>query len=358
MKLTDVFTSAAIAAAFNTYAQDSNRPPLLGQSFFPPRKKAGLDLKFIKGSKGAPVALRASAFDTMAPVRDRIGINVLNDQMPFFKDSYLIKEEDRQQILRAADSNDPYARAVLSHIYDDTNGLIYGAEVVPERMIWQLLSAADGHPRISISINGEPKEFDYDPDNSFQENNYTALTGAKMWTNYANATPIEDMETAADTIRKKTGVAPAYAVMTTKTLNDIKQCKSVQGYIIAAKGTGVARITKESVKELIRSELKMEVIVYDNVFCTEVGGTVQKYIPDNVVSLLSPGFAGYTWFGTAPAEADKNADIKCDVTIVDTGIAVEVVSKSDPHQTQILASEIVLPSFEGIDNCYILRTAT
>ena len=144
MKLTDIFNAASIAFNWNTYVADSNEPPYIGEGFFPAKKKAGLDLKFIKGSSGLPISLQESAFDAHARLRDRIGISTFQTEMPFFREGFLISEQDRQDILRAQESNDPYALQALQRIYDDSQELIRGANVVPERMRMQLLAPADG----------------------------------------------------------------------------------------------------------------------------------------------------------------------------------------------------------------------
>ena len=61
MDLRAFFTPAAIAAQWNEVA--SNSIPYLGVGLFPAKKKAGLDLSWLKGSKGLPVSLMPSAFD-------------------------------------------------------------------------------------------------------------------------------------------------------------------------------------------------------------------------------------------------------------------------------------------------------
>ena len=69
MNLRDIFTAEAIAANWTETA--SNSIPYYGAGLFPARKKAGLDLKWIRGNKGLPVSLAPSAFDaisTHAPV--------------------------------------------------------------------------------------------------------------------------------------------------------------------------------------------------------------------------------------------------------------------------------------------------
>ena len=61
MDLREVFTPAAIAANWTEVA--SNQIPYLGATLFPARKKAGLDLSWLKGSRGLPVSLMPSTFD-------------------------------------------------------------------------------------------------------------------------------------------------------------------------------------------------------------------------------------------------------------------------------------------------------
>lgn len=72
LPLKDAFTARALGIAWNNYKESLGLPPYLGRSFFGTNKKNGLDLRFIKGSKGLPVALKASNFDAQAPLRDGI----------------------------------------------------------------------------------------------------------------------------------------------------------------------------------------------------------------------------------------------------------------------------------------------
>ena len=121
---------AAIAANW-TEAQ-TNADPYLGEALFPRKQKAGLDLSWIKGSKGLPISLMPSVFDAKATFRDRIGVTRTETEMPFFREGFKIKEKDRQNILRAMDTNDPYVREILARVFDDANELIEGARVVAE----------------------------------------------------------------------------------------------------------------------------------------------------------------------------------------------------------------------------------
>ena len=50
------------------------------------------------------------------------------------------------------------------------------------------------------------------------------------------------------------------------------------------------------------------------------------------------------------------ADGKADVAIVNTGVAITTIKQQNPVHIRVLASEIVLPSFEDMDNVYVINT--
>ena len=178
MNLTELFSPVAIAARWTEAA--SNRIPYLGEGLFPANKQAGLDLKWIKGSKGVPVSLMPSAFDAKATFRDRVGVEKLETEMPLFREGYKIKERDRQDILRAQSANDPFVAAAIARIFDDAADLIEGANVVPERERMQLLFPLNGNMGISIKANGVDYTYNYDPDGSWKASNYIPLSGNSL----------------------------------------------------------------------------------------------------------------------------------------------------------------------------------
>lgn len=161
MNLLDIYKASSIATNWTEVA--SNGIPYFGSGLFPAKKKAGLDLKWFKGNKGLPVSLMPSTFDTKSTFRDRIGLSMDETEMPFFRESMLVKEADEQKIMRVTDSNDPYAIPILENIFNDARMLVDGANVVPERMIMQLLAPKGGNVGISIVANNADYTYNYDP---------------------------------------------------------------------------------------------------------------------------------------------------------------------------------------------------
>lgn len=352
MDLREVFTPAAIAANWTEVA--SNQIPYLGATLFPAKKKAGLDLKWLKGSRGLPISLMPSAFDAKATFRDRIGFDKLETEMPFFREGYKIKERDRQEMLRVQDSNDPYAMEVIAHVFDDTRDLIDGANVVPERMIMQLLFPESGTAGIAIKANGVNYTYNYDPDNAWKTSNYTALTSGDLWTAPTTADPFKAFKKVKDAIKSKTGSELTVAVMNTYTFNLMAATDAVKNRYLTKNGLSLGYLTDAEVKAIVEATSGLRIAVYDKQFRDE-SKTAKKFVPDGYVALLPDGPVGSTWYGTTPEEADLRGSSSAEVSIVNTGVAITRVVEAHPVNTNIFASEIVLPSYERMDEVACLK---
>lgn len=356
MELADLFTPAAIAASFTQ--THSNDIPYLGSSLFPARKKAGLDLSWIKGTRGLPVSLKPSAFDTKATFRDRIGVSKIATQMPFFREGYVITEKDRQEILRARDSKDPYVDAVLDHIYDDVNDLVAGAQVVPERMIMQLLAPDSGNAGIDIEANGITYKYNYDPNGTWKASNYVVVSDeTAKWNVSATADPLKDIQSMLDTVEDNKGVRPNTAIMSRTTFNYLLASEKVRSAILAQNTTANVFLTDPVVKAAVAQILGVDIVVYSKKYKDE-SGTSHQFYPDNYVTLIARGSPlGNTFYGTTPEEADLLGSGEADVSIVNTGIAIAQIVIPHPVNIQTIVSEIVLPSYEGMDTVGVLKVA-
>lgn len=354
MNIRDAYNAKAIALVNTEVA--SNKIPYLGSGLFPAKKKMGLDLKWIKTSKGLPVSLAPSNFDAVSTLRSREGFKLTETEMAFFRESMIIKEADEQEIMRVKDSTDPYAADVLSRIFDDANTLIDGANVVPERMIMQLLTPSDGSPKISIEANGVTYAYNYDPNNDYKTNNFADCTGTSTdeWNDVENSDPMDDVSVALDAVESKTGERPTIMIVSRKTMDYLKQNKKIKSAILAQNPTANIFMNDNRVKEVFSNELGINIIVYSKQYKDEAG-KAQKFYPDGFATLIPAGQLGNTWYGTTPEERTLMGSGTADVSIVNTGVAVAVTVSSDPVQTKTTASEIVLPSYERMDSTYVIK---
>ena len=337
MNIRDVYNAKAIALVQTEVA--SNRIPYLGEGLFPAKKKMGLDLKWIKTSKGLPVSLSPSNFDAVSTLRSREGFKMTETEMAFFRESMLVKEIDEQEIMRVQDAADPYAQDVLSRIFDDANTLIEGAMVVPERMIMQLLAPSDGSPKISIQADGVTYAYNYDPNNDYKTNNFAELSGeTDKWSDIENSDPLEDVSNGLDSVEAKTGERPSIMIVSRKTMDYLKQNKKIKSATLAQNVTGKRSFTNDNrVKELFSSELGVNIIVYSKQYKNEED-VVAKFYPDGFATLIPNGPLGNTWRGTTPEERTLMGSKEADVSIVNTGIAVAVTVSNDPVQTKTTVS--------------------
>lgn len=352
MKLSDVFTADAIALNYTNAA--SNAIPYLGAGFFPAQKKAGLDLKWIKGHNGLAVSLAPSNFDAKSTFRDRVGISFNETQMAFFRESMLVKEADEQEIMRVQDADDPYAQQILTNIFNDTQTLLDGANVVPERMRMQLLAPIDGKVGIEIKANNVNYTYNYDVDGSWKAGHYTKIeTETDKWSDAENCDPVRDIENVLDKQEEENGNRPEILLMSKGTFNLIKNSKKVRSGVLAQNVTANVNYTSARVQAYIQEELNVQIVIYNKQFKDEAG-VAKKFYPDNIIMFLPNGSVGQTWYGTTPEES-RGAQGGASVSVVNTGVAIAVTTTTDPVNTKTTCSEIVLPSFERMNECCALE---
>ena len=342
---------AAIAANW-TVAQ-TNADPYLGEALFPRKQKAGLDLSWIKGNKGLPISLMPSAFDAKATFRDRIGVSKLETEMPFFREGFKIKEKDRQNILRAIDSNDPYVREILARVFDDAAELLEGARVVAERERMQLLFAVNGDVGISIKANGVDYTYNYDPDGAWKSTNYFELSNNK-WTDKTNSDPLADIQTGKDAVADKGGMTRMIA-MNSNTFRTLRGNAKIMNKFITTTGVAVASASDGDIAQVLKDNLELDGIVIYNKKYRDENKATQQFVPDGYVALLPDGGLGNTYLGTTPEEADLRSAGIADVQIVDTGVALTQIVDAHPVNVNTFASEIVLPSYERMDEVALLK---
>lgn len=340
MSIFDLVKAPEIAAYWEALADQ--RAPYLGETLFPNQKKLGLNLSWLKGSSGLPVALKLSAFDVKAIPRPRIGMEKISTEMPFFKESMYIDEELRQELNKVIETgNQNYIDAVMNKIFKDNTTLIEAASVSRERMRMMLLTTG----MISMQSNGQAYDYDYGVSDSQK------VTPATPWSNQ-NADIIKDIREWQDQIETATGVRPTRAICD----------RQVWGYMlkntpiiktIYALSDGSTYLSDARLKTYLSEELNLEVVVYSKKYKDESNNVV-PFVPVDTFVLFPTGNLGNTWFGTTPEESDLMSSSAVDnVAIVDTGVAVTTMRKADPVNVETKVTQICLPDFPYADQIII-----
>ena len=359
LPLKEAFTARAIAVNWDNYKASLGEPPYLGRSKFGTRKQEGLDLRFIKGKNGLPVSLKASNFDAQAELRDAIGFSDIQNEMPFFRESYMVTEKEEQDYASYVSNTDSrFANQVLSQIMKKPIDLIRGANVVPERMVWQLLAPSDGVPKITLTVKGETFVINYTSDNGLAHkvDHFTELTGNSKWDAPATATPLQDLIDTKRTFSKKTGYSLTRFSMNTETWEMILAAEDTKKQVLGIVAyNGGIRLADEDVVKYLRGK-GITIEVYDKMFVAE-NGTTQYFIPTGIVSAQADGvYLGDVVYGTTPEERSGNKATG-NLSIVETGVALYTYTTNHPVNTHCVASEIVLPTFEGMDSVHVMKVA-
>ena len=344
MNIFDLINAKQLATYYLNTA--SNRIPYLGATLFPARKQLGLDLSWIKGSNGLPVALMPSVFDTKATIRDRIGIDKLETEMPFFREAMRIGEKDRQELNKfITAANSALLEPMIAKIYDDANNLVAGADVQSERMIMQLLSTG----LIAITANRINYDYDYQLEGTHKE---TLLLTAR-WSQSATATPIADIQRWQDIIEESTGTKPTRAICTKKTWNYLMACDSIKKDMNPV-GYANIIVTDAMLQQYLQNKVGLTVAIYNKKYATAPGGSGTQFFPDEIFTLIPDGDLGNTYFGTTPEESDlMTGNTDASVQIVNTGVAITTIKEPHPVNVQTIVSAIILPSFPRIDEIFV-----
>lgn len=341
MTIFDLMTSEQLVAYWDALVADEAPYPC--EELFPDTKKMGLTLKWLKGAKGLPVVLKASAFDAHAIPRTRIGFEKLSAEMPYFKESTYIDEELRQELNIVLQTGvQAYIDSIMTKIFDDETSLLRGARATRERMRMMALTSGV----VSMTSNGQLYTYDYGVTHKSEV--------SVSWSDTENADPIEDIRVAKETIEDETGTIIARAMCDGKTWRYLRNNKKIKEDIYVMSNGTRGAITDEMLSQYIETQLDGLKVAVNRKKYKDEDGAVTPFMPTDTFVLLPDGTLGETAFGTTPAESDLMASAVANVAITDTGVAVTTVEKADPVNVETIVSMICLPSFEGADHVYIL----
>ncbi|EIS9472665.1 major capsid protein [Clostridioides difficile] len=319
---------------------------LIGEALFPRKKQIGMDLKYIKGAKKKPVVLKQSTFDVAVKIRAlKAQIEVKSKRMPFFKESVLVNEEDRQQLLLASQAqNKELLLMIISQIYDNYLALVDGGDMQMERMRMQAL--ADGVINI-VSEDGD-LVFDFEVPSNHKE----VLTGSATWDN-PDADIIGDIQRWMRIMRDEGNPLPKRMVMTSKTFGYFAKNKAIK---LDIDRDGRVILTDEMIKNYLKNKVGLSVAIVSGTYKLE-DESEESYFPDNKITFIPDGDLGKTYYGTTPEEADKVYGSKLDCSVVRTGIAITTMRLIDPVTVQTKVSQLGMPSFERADECFFATVA-
>ncbi|GIM29819.1 phage capsid protein [Clostridium polyendosporum] len=344
MNLQDFISAKEIAL----YIQ--NLPPrtTIDQALFPNTKQWGTEIELAKGSKQKPVALRMSTFDVAVKPRAlKADLKIDKKELPFFKESVLIKEKDRQLLMMALQANNQnLVEQIVSQVYDNYQSLVDGAGVQATRMRAQLIQKGV----INIVTDDGDIVVDYEVPAAHKE----TLTGEATWNN-GGADIVGDIQRWQTALTDEGYAAPSRMLLTKTTFGYISQNTAILNEL-KARNMGEVIVTTQDIIAYLNRKLGISVGILNGTFIAEDGTTTMNYYEDDYITLIPDGTVGKTVYGTTPEEADKVYGTgKLDTQIVNTGVAITTMLKEDPVTVETKVSQLVLPSFDRADECFFAK---
>lgn len=363
LPLAEAFTARSLGVMWNNYQKTLGSAPYLGRQKFGTRKQDSLDLRFIKGKSGLPVSLKASNFDAQAELRDVGGFSDIQNEMPFYRESYMVTEKEEQEYdnYRSAE-NSNLANQVLREISKKPMNLIEGARVVPERQIWSLLAPEDGVPKIEVHIGKDKYTVEYTSDNgvAHKKDHFVDVTNGgaattDKWSAKATATPLDDLIKIKRDFAKKSGYSIVRYSMNGETWEMVLEAEDTKKQVLGITAyNGGIRLQQSQVVEYLRG-YGIEIEVYDKIYIDPADGKTKYFISTGIVSAQSAGvYLGDYVFGKTPEERSGSLT-DGNLSIVETGIAVYTYATNHPINTHCVVSMIGLPTFEGMDSVVVIK---
>nr|DAE27439.1 MAG TPA: major capsid protein [virus sp. ctLTC15] len=344
---------------WNNYEKTLGSAPYAGRLKFGTRKQDNLDLRFIKGKSGLPVSLKASNFDAQAELRDVGGFSDIQNEMPFYREGYMVTEKEEQEYANYQNAeNSNLANQVLREISKKPMNLIEGALTVPERQIWSLLAPVDGVPKIDVHIGKSHFTVDYTSDDGAEhkKDHFIEIkTATDKWDAPTTAKPLDDLIQAKRTFAKKTGYSLAIFTMNTETFEKLLEAEDTKKQVLGiAAYQGGIRVQQGQVVDYLKG-YGIEIEVYDKLYIDPADGQTKYFVPTGVICAQSGGvYLGDYVFGRTPEERSGSLT-DGNLSIVETGIAVYTYATNHPINTHCVVSMIGLPTFEGMDSVVVMK---
>ena len=293
LPLAEAFTARSLGVMWNNYEKTLGSAPYAGRLKFGTRKQDNLDLRFIKGKSGLPVSLKASNFDAQAELRDVGGFSDVQNEMPFYRESYMVTEREEQEYANYQNAeNSSLANQVLREISKAPMTLIEGALTVPERQIWNLLAPVDGVPKIDVHIGKKHFTVDYTSDEGVEhkKDHFIEIkTATDKWDAPTTAKPLDDLIQAKRTFAKKTGYSLAIFTMNTETFEKLLEAEDTKKQVLGiAAYQGGIRVQQGQVVDYLKG-YGIEIEVYDKLYIDPADGQTKYFVPTGVICAQSGG---------------------------------------------------------------------
>lgn len=333
-KIDEVFNTEVVL----DYTRTIERDYTMGDMLFPETKIDDIELEFIKGGNGLPIAASVHDWDTETEIADREGFEIIKQELTAVKRKIPLSGKDAIKLRNPRTNTE--LKAVLAKLFDDANRMVESVRTRFEAMRFEALATG----KITFDENGYTGELDYGVPTTHKE------AVAVPWTN-TTSKPLEDLKKWQSKIKADTGTNPTRVLTSERIALALEDHPTVR---LAIKGNKDIMVTRTELNDFLAAKGLPTIATQDGVYRVQKGNKYEerRYFDENTLSLFPEGALGQMVYGVTEEEALLSETDDFDMTRVGN-IVVTVEFENDPPRRYTKAAAVGLPSFPVADQVFI-----
>lgn len=326
-------------------------------TFFPLKPTLTLDWESMTGSSGAPVMADVVEYNVSAPLKTRRVVSSAKGDIPKMTLKRRMDEKDLNEynIYSTLARGDSDKQAILDIVFDDVDFVFAGAMARTEHLAMQALS----YGKLTLdTTNNNGLITETDVDFGIPADNKTGVS--VVWSDAANATPIQDTRDKVKTV-KEDGHTVSWMIMDESTWFNYVATTEVKDAYAYYQGISQGRIAVpgiDGVNAMLKAERLPQIYLVDSV--------VRHETLDHVLSTIAPWKANYVTlvsdfnignFLHGPIAEENSPEVKKIATMGKVGhILTTKWAVLDPFGEYTKAQANAFPTFNDSAQIYMMKT--
>lgn len=323
-----------------SYARERTQESMVGPGMFPEVERNELSFEYWKSQHRYPILANVQTFNAEAQIATREGGTKIEGQIPPIKRKVNLNERSLLALRREGAGD---VDLVRDELYADMDNMIDSVQGRIEKMRMDAIA----YGAITLAENNMQLSVDYGVPATSQE----TLTGDALWSDTANATPIDDIMRWVQDVIDECGVRPTRVLTSDTVMTWLQKNVNVRELIYGDAG-GSRAVSKTQVNELMSAFGLPQIGLYNRqarIQAEDGTLTTIRFFPETRFVLLPPNDLGETLFGPT-AEALLSNEVNSREV---GGMYCKVYEEDEPPMVWTKAAATSIPTFPAAEEVFI-----
>ncbi|MDL5159411.1 major capsid protein [Actinomycetospora termitidis] len=330
-------------------------PTYRSEEFAPSQQIDDIVFEYLKGVNDFPVMADIISWDAEAPLGGRPGAGErLTGELPPIKRKSRISEKEIIRRYRNPRAGTQDEQAAIRGVYSDLERHVRGIQATAEWLTMQALT----EPAVVFDEGGVKIRFDYGHPAEQRFNLVTRKNGANadlanngflgpVWTDYADSTPLTDLQNLSDWMFDRTGERPVRFLCDPSTIIHLCQSAQIKGWMFDQNAPN---------RPLSPAEVNQALQQFSLPTPDPYRVTVKKENPDGTLATLACTKPEKITLLPAQTVGNKLWGPTAESRLLDSrystqapGIVGQVYSKDEPPSEWTKAAAVMFPTMPNID---------